>query len=100
MDEKTPTTDFVRRHYAKGPTAYRDDGSPARWPTAEDVTYCGAQFDRWLAEHDRVVAANAWDEGKKSADDYYWRCDDADAAGQGVMIFRPKNPYRIGGKNV
>lgn len=24
----------------------------------------GADFDRWLAEHDRAIAAAAWDEGK------------------------------------
>jgi hypothetical protein len=46
------TTAFVRKHYAQGPTAYFEDGTIAKMPTAEDVQYAGAQFDRWLASHD------------------------------------------------
>ncbi len=49
------TTEFVRRHYAQGPTAYRADGSIVRMPTPADVEYAGRQFDRWLAAHDDGV---------------------------------------------
>lgn len=44
------TTEFVRRHYANGPTAYNQDGSIAKMPSPDDVTYCEQQFDRWLAD--------------------------------------------------
>lgn len=49
MADHTPTTAFVRRHYAMGPTAYYEDGSVARMPTAADVAYAEEHFDRWLA---------------------------------------------------
>lgn len=54
MDEYTPSTEEVREAYAHeadsiGEVQYRPENH--------------AEFDRWLAEHDRAVAANAWDEG-------------------------------------
>lgn len=48
-----------------------------------------AQLSRWLDQ----VKAEAWDEGAKAERDYQWRHEDADAAGQGVMISRKSNPY-------
>lgn len=47
-----------------------------------------------LAEHDRQVAERAWDEGLDAQKDYAWRCEDANAAGQGVWVRPPENPYR------
>lgn len=49
------STEFVRRHYAHGPTAYREDGSVAKMPTAADVEYAERQFDQWLAAHDAAL---------------------------------------------
>ena len=64
MDEYTPTTEQMR-DFVGGVVQ--------------------AEFDRWLTAHDRVVAANAWDEGAKSASpDWYWHDDG-----------KSENPYRI-----
>lgn len=52
------TTEFVRRHYAQGPTAYHADGSIVRMPTPADVEYAGQQFDVWLTAHDEAVRAD------------------------------------------
>ena len=72
MDDYTPATEEVRWGYA-------DRNLPSRDEQGE------AEFDRWLAEHDRVVAASAWDEGAKSASpDWYWHDDG-----------KSENPYRI-----
>ena len=84
MNDYTPTTEEVRsayHYYGKYPELAPDDN-----------TVTGAEFDRWL----RQVKAEAWAEGAQSECDYNWRCDEAQAAGLGVMIFRPKNPYLSG----
>lgn len=47
-----------------------------------------ARFDRWLAEHDRVVAANAWEEADAAILAHIGR-QGTSAAGW------PTNPYRI-----
>ena len=57
------TTEFVRRHYSRGPTAYREDGSIARMPSADDIAYCELQFDQWLAAHDAEVLTRAGSPG-------------------------------------
>ena len=88
MNDYTPTTEEVRDGYELNASDL------CRQPLGHRDHY--AEFDRWLAEHDRQVKAEAWAEGVKSERDYQWRCEDADAAGQGVMIFRPKNPYLNG----
>jgi hypothetical protein len=44
----------------------------------------------WLREHD----AKVWHEGLHAAYNHVSRLEDADAAGQGVMIPDPINPYR------
>lgn len=44
MNDRMPTTEDVRAFYSIGPAGER-------------------QFDRWLAEHDRQVKAEAWAEG-------------------------------------
>nr|WP_278101127.1 hypothetical protein [Microbacterium proteolyticum] len=60
MSTSSPTrvnTEYVRRHYSHGPTAYFEDGSIAKMPTAADVEYAGRQFDQWLAAHDADALA-------------------------------------------
>ena len=52
MSEHTPTTYAVRTNYAM--TMLRVG--------RKDIDPYSA-FDRWLAEHDREVAAKAWEEG-------------------------------------
>lgn len=42
-----------------------------------------AEFDRWLAEHDRQVAERAWGEGAKAQADAY-----------GMEVDTGPNPYR------
>lgn len=49
-DEYTPTTGNVRSVYAYGGAGQSEDRRRA-------------QFDRWLAAHDRAVKAEGWDEG-------------------------------------
>jgi hypothetical protein len=63
------TTEFVRRHYSRGPTAYNEDGSIVRMPTAEDIAYCEQQFDAWLAEHDAALVAER-DEAIRQRDEW------------------------------
>lgn len=81
-DEFTPTTEQVRDGYRYDPEAeWRD-------PITPHHIINGRAFDRWLAAHDRVVAANAWDEGY----------------GQGVRdnerdMEPADNPYRITEEN-
>ena len=55
-----------------------------------------AEFDAWLAERDRVVAANAWDEG--------YNVGGHAASGDYSGIYggngqEPPNPYRITEEN-
>ena len=38
--------------------------------------------------------AEAWDAGRMAWQKYVWRREDADAAGQGVILSEPLNPYR------
>lgn len=58
MSEYTPSLDperqDIREWYITGRRVHN--------PFASDAALI-ERFDRWLAEHDRVVAANAWDEG-------------------------------------
>lgn len=51
MNEYTPITEEVRDSYDYQFTLGMNDISRI------------AEFDRWLAEHDREVKADAWDEG-------------------------------------
>lgn len=51
MSEYTPTTEEVRDSYDYQFTLGMSDISRI------------AEFDRWLAEHDRVVKSKAWAEG-------------------------------------
>lgn len=62
MSDYTPTTEQVRRYWQYGANAWlaehatdNDDGPDGS---------IGAEFDRWLAAHDRAVQAKAWDEGE------------------------------------
>ena len=53
MSDYTPTTGIVKAAYMVHMNHHEniehEDGA--------------AEFDRWLAEHDRQIAAEAWDEG-------------------------------------
>ena len=51
MSKYTPTTEYVRDFYAKFTPSILIDRRPNGYERAE------AEFDRWLAEHDREVAA-------------------------------------------
>lgn len=77
MTEYTPTTVGVRMAYV-----YID---------VEEPTEVRARsFDRWLAEHDRAVAADAWDEAISATTEL------SSSNGYFSVIYTPKpNPYRI-----
>lgn len=84
MTEYTPTIEQVRYRY----WSYGSPVPEFLQGTAEYVA--GADFDRWLAEHDRQVAERAWNE-----------C--ADRVGQIVarqppelltQLLRASNPHR------
>lgn len=66
MTDYTPTTDEVRINYI-GTTAELAADTPWR-------EHRPAEFDRWLEEHDRQVAASAyekgWDDGYKEGEGY------------------------------
>lgn len=76
MSEYTPTTEEVRARYGAdefGYSAGLSDPCP--------------EFDRWLAEHDRQVKAEAWGEGWYAGYQY------------GMLMhgeYRTDNPYRQG----
>lgn len=53
-----PTTEMIRRYYARAPIAFREDGSVAREATTESIAFCERQFDRWLDAHDAEVVAS------------------------------------------
>ena len=77
MDDFTPTTEDVRLIWIVSQT-----GCTAR-----------AEFDRWLAAHDRETAARAWDEGFEEPRECCGLCPlrscPWDNGGDG-----PTNPYR------
>ena len=61
MSKYTPTTEYVRDFYAKFTPSILIDRRPNGYERAE------AEFDRWLAEHDREVAAGALRDAAGSA---------------------------------
>lgn len=86
---------------------YRPDAPERTEPTEEQVrTLRGQLFDagyreaellaenKALLEEIREAKAEAWDEGLSAAYGHVYRQEDADAAGQGVLIPSPANPYR------
>lgn len=81
MSDYTPTTEQVKDLYHLGAL---DVGPNV------DIEETLAMFDRWLAAHDREVAALAWDEG-------FLECVDHDgyvaASGIPLHVTRPINPY-------
>lgn len=89
MGDYTPTPNEVRADFALLHTRNFDEYQVGRSLTSEQEFY-GDIFDRVLAK----VRAEAWDQGWVSAMQYEGRCQDAEAAGQGVFITEPKNPYR------
>ena len=81
---KDVSTEFVRRHYSKGPTAYYTDGSIAKMPSPDDVEYAAKQFDRWLS----VELARAWQTGRTAG---IVAAQDFIPFHEGE--FSPENPY-------
>jgi hypothetical protein len=77
-DDYTPDADDVRESY----------GDPARsFALNADKL---AEFDRWLAAHDREVSEKAWEEG-------WWACEEAHDGS--TVSANPKyhvNPYTLG----
>lgn len=56
----TPTTEQVKRYWLYGANAWSAGVASDRdVPDPVDGDLPSAQFDRWLAEHDREVAAQA-----------------------------------------
>lgn len=83
-DEYTPTTEDVRDAYTHGAALlppYYSDGFQAALAGRR------AEFDRWLAAHDREVAARAWDEGYEAG-----RENALAEPGSGIP---GSNPYRV-----
>ena len=74
----TPTTDEVREAWLTAEYEERD------WSTSDDDLR--AEFDRWLAEHDRKVAERAWYEGWDASERFGYPID-------GVDSETYKNPY-------
>ena len=56
MSDYTPTTEDIRRYFPSEPSTWV-------WLDSEWRPMDRELFDRWLAEHDREVKAEAWDEG-------------------------------------
>lgn len=56
MSDHTPTTDEVRADYVRDHTRGYDEYQGDRTMTAVQEQY-GAEFDAWIAQHDREVQA-------------------------------------------
>lgn len=80
MSEFTPTTEQVRKIYATW--KYEDPE-----PDEDMLTFIG-EFDRWLADHDRQTAEQAWRSGY-----YTGKRDYAGSITGGIPISTP-NPYQ------
>lgn len=98
MDEYTPTTEEILRYFnapAYRINPQREGEGFAEYLERASIAGLHAQMNsekaarRWLAAHDRVVAANAWEEGARFVLDVRWV--DGDEA--------PPNPYRITEEN-
>ena len=94
MSDYIPTTDFIRRHYSKGPTAYFENGRIAKMPTDEDVEYAGRQFDRWLAWHDAELLRKHADFIRERSDAGEW----AYAASAAIYLYEEADAITEGGK--
>lgn len=78
--EFTPTTEDVRERYWLATVNDTD------FPGAEGAaSRLRAEFDRWLAQHDAEVKAEAWDEGAQAARNEDFLADD---------FVETPNPYR------
>lgn len=86
MSEYTPTTEQVRKAYKSG-AWLRADVQESAWKPGVYASRYYAEFDRWLAAHDRQVRAEAWDEGYSTGLDYMSQWLDGDED-------EPENPYR------
>ena len=73
MSDYTPATEQVANVYA---TAWNDATDPADVP--EVMRHARAEFDRWLAEHDRQTAERAWAMGYQEGIHDHCDADDCD----------------------
>lgn len=81
MSEYLPTTDDIKTIYARAMSRVG----------REDIDHYSA-FDRWIVEHDREVAAKAWEEGFEEPRECCGLCPKDSCPwdnGQGG----PSNPY-------
>lgn len=86
----TPTTERVRQRWLEAYEYERDMPGKIRVRYPDEVL---AQFDCWLAEHDRQVAERAWDEGFDAGR------DDLGAAAVAIEHGEDENPYRKNGRS-
>lgn len=90
LQEWVPTTEQVRaafaHHYGRM-AAFTDEELP------EAVANFRLDFDSWLAEHNRQLAARAWDEGYRDG-----VRDEARAYGSDQEEPPTPNPYREEGE--
>ena len=89
MSEYTPTTWRVRQRWLEAYEYERDMPGKIREKYPDEVL---AQFDRWLTEHDRLVAERAWEEGARWAAVEFGR--DAFVDESRVGLVPSDNPYR------
>lgn len=87
MDEEMPTTEHVRAQYARQENY--DEFYEGDLYLTPDGQVSAREFDAWLADHDRAVAANAWDECDRRHLEYE----------HSVRSAPPSNPYRITEEN-
>lgn len=83
MTDYMPTTDRVRDGYAHDGLEYERQ-KPEVYEQMVADGY--AEFDRWIAEHDRQVKAEAWAESRKAWGRWH----------AGVTDTPPINPYLNG----
>lgn len=92
MSEYIPETSVVRVSYGRtGHDSYIESN---RWAKE-------AEFDRWLAAHDREVAAKAWDEGYEAGSEDQAECEGHRYEPTEEMLSRgfnhwAENPYKNG----
>ena len=84
------TTERVREMFLDdgGQAEYYDPINGAR----EQRRIAGDIFDRWMTEHDRLVAERAWEEGARWAAVEFGKDDSMDESRVGLVP--SDNPYR------
>lgn len=93
MSEFTPDTESVRYRYALDRTVMLGENEFDR---------ALGEFNRWLADHDREVAAKAWDEGYEAGSEDQEEVEGHRYEPTEEMLSRgfnhwAENPYKNGG---